>query len=237
MEEKKRGGAIEVQGVKHTFQLGKLDVPVLHGVDFTVRPGDFTALCGASGSGKSTLLNLIGGLTKPTGGIIRIDGQEISGLSENQLCLFRRENVGFIFQSYNLMPYLTALENVELSLIFGEQPEEERKRIAMEMLAKVGLADRMHHKPNELSGGQQQRVSVARALVTKPKVVLADEPTGNLDSQTGAEILSLLRELNREEQSSFLIVTHDPRIAEDCDHTIFLEDGLIVEEWRDHHAH
>ena len=118
MEEKKRGGTIEVRDVKHTFRLGKLDVPVLHGVDFTVRPGDFTALCGASGSGKSTLLNLIGGLTKPTDGIIRIDGREISGLDENQLCLFRRENVGFIFQSYNLMPYLTALENVELSLIF-----------------------------------------------------------------------------------------------------------------------
>lgn len=158
-------------------------------------------------------------------------------MDENHLCLFRREKIGFIFQSYNLMPYLTALENVELSLIFGEEPENRRKELAEEMLTKVGLADRMHHKPNELSGGQQQRVSVARALVTKPKVVLADEPTGNLDSQTGGEILELLRDLNREEESSFLIVTHDPKIAEACDHTIFLEDGLVVEEWREHHAH
>ncbi len=237
MEEKIVGGKIEVQDLKHTFRLGKLDVPVLHGVDFTIRPGDFTALCGASGSGKSTLLNLIGGLTKPTEGLIRIDGQEISAMNENELCLFRRENIGFVFQSYNLMPYLTALENVELSLIFGEVKEEGRREMAMEMLEKVGLADRMDHKPNELSGGQQQRVSVARALVTKPKVVLADEPTGNLDSQTGEEILALLSELNREQKSSFLIVTHDPRIAEVCDHTIFLEDGLVVNQWREHHAH
>jgi putative ABC transport system ATP-binding protein len=237
MEEKLVGGKIEVQDLKHTFRLGKLDVPVLHGVDFTIRPGDFTALCGASGSGKSTLLNLIGGLTKPTEGLIRIDGQEISAMNENELCLFRRENIGFVFQSYNLMPYLTALENVELSLIFGEVKEEGRRKMAMEMLEKVGLADRMDHKPNELSGGQQQRVSVARALVTKPKVVLADEPTGNLDSQTGEEILALLSELNREQKSSFLIVTHDPRIAEVCDHTIFLEDGLVVNQWREHHAH
>lgn len=237
MEEELMGGKIEVQKLKQTFRLGKLDVPVLHGLDFTIRPGEFTALCGASGSGKSTLLNLIGGLTKPTEGLIRIDGQEISAMSENELCLFRRENIGFVFQSYNLMPYLTALENVELSLIFGEAKEIGRRKMAMEMLEKVGLADRMDHKPNELSGGQQQRVSVARALVTNPKVVLADEPTGNLDSQTGEEILALLSALNQERKSSFLIVTHDPRIAESCDHTIFLEDGLIVNQWREHHAH
>ncbi|QRN85215.1 ABC transporter ATP-binding protein [Clostridia bacterium] len=237
MAEKKKGGTIEALNVKHTFQLGKLDVPVLHGVNFTVQPGDFSALCGASGSGKSTLLNLIGGLTKPTEGKILIDGQDITLMDENHLCLFRREKIGFIFQSYNLMPYLTALENVELSLIFGEEPKNRRKKLAEEMLAKVGLADRMNHKPNELSGGQQQRVSVARALVTKPKVVLADEPTGNLDRQTGLEIMELLRGLNREEESSFLIVTHDPKVAENCDHTIFLEDGLVVEKWRDHHAY
>ncbi len=237
MKDNQRKGRIEVKGLKHTFVMGQVDVPVLHGIDFVVQPGGFTALCGSSGSGKSTLLNLIGGLTKPTEGSIELDGQIVSVMSENELCVFRRDNIGFIFQSYNLMPYLTALENVELALIFGEMPEEKRREQAIEMLQKVGLEDRMHHKPSELSGGQQQRVSVARALVTNPKVVLADEPTGNLDSQTGDDILQLLRSLNEKQQSTFLIVTHDAKIAEACDHTIFLEDGVIVKEWRNHHAH
>ncbi len=223
-------GKIEVSGLKHSFQMGKLQVPVLHGIDLTVDSGAFIALCGASGSGKSTLLNLIGGLMQPTEGSILVDGQDITGLSENKLCLFRRDNIGFIFQSYNLMPYLTALENVELPLVFSRVAEEKRRAMAVEALEQVGLADRMDHRPGELSGGQQQRASIARSLVTKPRVILADEPTGNLDSQTGSEIMLLLKELNRENASTFLIVTHDLHLAEICGRTVYLKDGLIVDE-------
>ena len=223
-------GKIEADGLKHSFQMGKLTVPVLHGIDLTVEPGEFVALCGASGSGKSTLLNLIGGLMQPTDGTIRVDGQTITGLSENKLCLFRRDNIGFIFQSYNLMPYLTALENVELPLVFSRVAQDKRREMAIEALEQVGLADRMDHRPGELSGGQQQRASIARSLVTKPRVILADEPTGNLDSQTGSEIMMLLKELNRENASTFLIVTHDLRLAEICGRTVYLKDGQIVDE-------
>lgn len=230
-------GRIEIAGLHHTFMLGKVEVPVLHGIDLLVKPGSFTALCGTSGSGKSTLLNLIGGLTKPTKGRVLIDGVNVSAMTENELCLFRRANIGFIFQSYNLLPYLSARENVELALIFGETPVEERHSLAEDMLRRVGLEDRMEHKPAELSGGQQQRVSVARALVTRPKLILADEPTGNLDTTTGEDILGLLKELGDVQKSTFLIVTHDPLLAESCEHTVFLQDGVIVDKWRDRHAH
>jgi len=223
-------GRIVVEQLKHNFQMGKVVVPVLHGIDLTVEPGEFTALCGASGSGKSTLLNLIGGLMKPSEGKILVDDLEIQKLTENRLCIFRRENMGFIFQSYNLMPYLTALENVELPLIFSEYPENRRREAAAEALDQVGLGDRMHHRPSELSGGQQQRVSIARALVTRPKVILADEPTGNLDSHTGSEIMELLHRINQENNSTFLIVTHDRELADSCDRSVFLRDGLIVGE-------
>ncbi|HHU33337.1 MAG: ABC transporter ATP-binding protein [Zhaonellaceae bacterium] len=223
-------GSIETCDLKHTFKLGKIDVPVLHGINLQVKSGEFVALCGASGSGKSTLLNLIAGLTKPTGGKIIINDTDITNLSENQLCLFRQKNLGFIFQSYNLIPSLTALENVELTLIFAGLPPRERKEKAQFFLELVGLADRMNHKPNELSGGQQQRVSVARALVNNPSVVLADEPTGNLDSHTGREIMNLMRKINIEGKRTFLVVTHDLSLARLADRVIFLRDGLVVEE-------
>jgi len=223
-------GSIETCDLRHTFKLGKIDVPVLHGINFEIKSGEFVALCGASGSGKSTLLNLIGGLTKPTSGKIIINGKDITTLNENQLCLFRQKNLGFIFQSYNLIPSLTALENVELTLIFAGLPPKERKEKAKVFLELVGLADRMHHKPNELSGGQQQRVSVARALVNNPAIILADEPTGNLDSQNGQEIMNLMRKLNLEEKRTFLVVTHDLSLAKLADRIIYLRDGLVVEE-------
>lgn len=223
-------GSIEVQDLKHTFKLGKIDVPVLHGINLEVQPGELVALCGASGSGKSTLLNLVGGLTKPTSGKVTVNGTDITSLDENKLCLFRQKNLGFIFQSYNLLPSLTALENVELTLIFAGIPPKERKAKAEAFLERVGLADRMDHKPNELSGGQQQRVSVARALVNDPPIVLADEPTGNLDSRTGLEIMNLMRRMNKEEKRTFLVVTHDHALARLADRIIFMRDGLVVEE-------
>jgi putative ABC transport system ATP-binding protein len=223
-------GSIEVKELKHTFKLGKIDVPVLHGVNLQVEPGEFVALCGASGSGKSTLLNLVGGLTKPSSGQILVNDTNITNLDENQLCLFRQKNLGFIFQSYNLIPSLTALENVELTLIFAGFSAKERKEKAQEFLELVGLADRMNHKPNELSGGQQQRVSVARALVNNPSIVLADEPTGNLDSRNGEEIMNLMRQINKEGKRTFLVVTHDHTLARLADRTIFMRDGLIVDQ-------
>mgnify|MGYP000725049613 CR=1 FL=1 len=223
-------GSIEIYDLKHTFKLGKVDVPVLHGINLQVKPGEFVALCGASGSGKSTLLNLVGGLAKPTQGKIVVNDTDITSLNENQLCIFRQKNLGFIFQSYNLIPSLTALENVELTLIFAGIPPKERKEKAQAFLELVGLADRMHHKPNELSGGQQQRVSIARALVNNPSVVLADEPTGNLDSRNGQEIMNLMRKINREGKRTFLVVTHDLSLAKLADRIIFLRDGLVVEE-------
>lgn len=223
-------GGVEVHGVYHTFKLGKVDVPVLFGIDLEVSAGEFVALCGASGSGKSTLLNLIGGLTKPTSGSIIVNSIEITKLDENKLCLFRQKNLGFIFQSYNLLPNLTALENVELSLIFAGVPARQRKEQAEQILEQVGLKERMHHKPAELSGGQQQRVSVARALVNNPALVLADEPTGNLDSKTGQEIMDLMRQMNKGQNKTFLIVTHDANLAHQSDRIIYLKDGVVMEE-------
>lgn len=221
-------GNISVVNLNHTFKIGKLDVPVLHQINFTIEQGDFVALCGASGSGKSTLLNIIGGLTKPTSGTVVIDGHELTKFNENKLCLFRQKNMGFIFQSYNLLANLTALENVELTLVFAGMNPKKRRAIAMEMLELVGLKDRMKHKPNELSGGQQQRVSIARALVNKPAIVLADEPTGNLDSRTGAEIWEIMRKINAQEKCTFVMVTHDTKLAKKCDRIIYLKDGYIV---------
>lgn len=224
-----RDGRIRIHDLAHTFRMGRVDVPVLFGIDLAVPPGEFTALCGASGSGKTTLLNLVGGLARPTRGEIRIDDQVISRMSENALCLFRRQHVGFIFQSYNLLHYLTALENVELALILGGVPPADRRDRARRMLERVGLGDRLDHRPGELSGGQQQRVSIARALVNDPRVVLADEPTGNLDSRTGREIIELLRELGAASRGTFLIVTHDPHVAGACENTVYLRDGRVVD--------
>ncbi|MEA1959776.1 MAG: ABC transporter ATP-binding protein [Bacillota bacterium] len=176
---------IVLENVEHIFHMGKVDLPVLFGIDLVIHEGEFASLCGSSGSGKSTLLNLMGGLMKATSGKIEINGHDIGTYGENKLCHFRQENLGFIFQSYNILPGLTALENVELPLIFAGISQKERRERAEEMLKQVGLEDRIKHRPNEMSGGQQQRVAIARALVSKPPIILADEPTGNLDSLTG----------------------------------------------------
>lgn len=218
---------ISIKGLKHSFNLGKIEIPVLFGIDLSVKPGEFVALCGSSGSGKSTLLNLIGGLVKPTEGTIACLGQNITEMNENQLSLFRRDRLGFIFQAYNLLPELTALENVELPLIFAEIPSSQRRAMAIEALETVGLADRLDHKPNELSGGQQQRVSIARALVNRPQLVLADEPTGNLDSRNEKEIIDLMLRMNREQGKTFVVVTHDQSVADQASRVVYLRDGLV----------
>ncbi|WP_035295306.1 ABC transporter ATP-binding protein [Brevibacillus thermoruber] len=223
-------GELTVTGVNHSYGTGKIKVPVLFDINLHVDKGEFVALCGSSGSGKSTLLNLLAGLTKPDEGSIFVNGEEISRFSENELCLFRRRCMGFIFQSYNLLPNLTALENVELPLIFAGESRKSRRAKAKEMLERVGLEGRIDHKPNELSGGQQQRVSIARALVNQPSIVLADEPTGNLDSKTEQEILELMRRMNRENGTTFIIVTHEQEVAEQSDRVIYLQDGRVVQK-------
>lgn len=221
---------ISIKGLKHSFNLGKIEIPVLFGIDLSVRSGEFVALCGTSGSGKSTLLNLIGGLVKPTEGTISCLGHDITQMNENELSLFRREKLGFIFQAYNLLPELTALENVELPLIFAEVPQTRRREMALEALDTVGLADRLDHKPNELSGGQQQRVSIARALVNRPQLVLADEPTGNLDSRNEKEIIDLMLKMNQEQGKTFVVVTHDQSVAGRANRVVYLRDGLIEKD-------
>ena len=221
---------IFIENLAHTFHMGRLDVQVLYGVNLTVKQGEFLSLCGSSGSGKTTLLNLIGGLMKPSFGILNVNGHDIAAYNEDQLCHFRRGNLGFIFQSYNLLPAYTALDNVALPLVFSGISLTERRQQAEEMLVKMGLEDRLHHRPNELSGGQQQRVAIARALVSRPPIILADEPTGNLDTQTGEEIMALMREINVNEGKTFLIVTHDPDKARLCDRIIHLRDGHIIKE-------
>lgn len=219
---------IETNNVIKNFKLGKLEVNILKGISLEVEKGEFVAIVGESGSGKSTLLNIIGGLMPPTSGNIKVKEKKIDGLTENQLALFRRNNIGFVFQSYNLLPQLTALENVERPLIFNGTPKKERKKIAMEMIKKVGLADRANHKPSELSGGQQQRVSIARALVNNPEIVLADEPTGNLDSKTSTEILEILKDLNKESKKTFIVVTHSGQVTDYADRIINMVDGLVT---------
>lgn len=223
-------GELTVTGVNHSYGTGKIKVPVLFDINLHINQGEFVALCGSSGSGKSTLLNLLAGLTKPEEGSVMVSGAEISSFSENQLCLFRRKSMGFIFQSYNLLPNLTALENVELPLIFAGEGVKKRRAKATQILERVGLDGRLDHRPNELSGGQQQRVSIARALVNQPGIILADEPTGNLDSRTEQEILNLMREMNKENGTTFIIVTHEQEVAEQSDRVIYLQDGRVVQK-------
>ncbi|MED1743467.1 ABC transporter ATP-binding protein [Brevibacillus borstelensis] len=222
-------GELTVENVNHSYGTGKIKVPVLFDINIHIAKGEFVALCGSSGSGKSTLLNLLAGLTKPEEGKIFVNSEEISRFNENELCLFRRKCMGFIFQSYNLLPGLTALENVELPLIFAGESKKKRRIRAAEILEKMGLEGRLDHRPNELSGGQQQRVSIARALVNNPSIVLADEPTGNLDSKTEQEILDLMRQMNRESNTTFIIVTHEQEVAEQSDRVIYLQDGRVVQ--------
>ena len=220
---------VEAIDVKKTYMLGKVPVEALRGVNFKVETGDFVSILGPSGSGKSTMLNLIGGLDKPTSGTLRIDGIDISTLNDNQLSDLRRR-IGFVFQFFNLIPRLTARDNVELSMSIADISRAERRKRAIELLETVGLKDRVNHKPAELSGGQQQRVAIARALANKPKFLLLDEPTGNIDSKTASEVVSLLRRLNKEQGVSIIMVTHDQHLAMEARKTVQMFDGEITSE-------
>jgi putative ABC transport system ATP-binding protein len=219
--------AVEVERVTKIYKMGKLEVGALNGVSLKVRKGDFTAFIGPSGSGKTTLLNIIGGLDKPTSGFVKIEGREITKLNRNRLAEIRRVKVGFVFQFFNLIPTLTAAENIEIPMTIARASREKRKRRVQELLEVVGLSTRATHKPSELSGGEQQRVAIARAISNEPAVVLADEPTGNLDSKTASGIINLLNMLSQTRKQTIIVATHDPLLAKVAKNTVLLKDGRI----------
>lgn len=223
---------LELQGVKKDYRHGKVPVPALRGIDLTVEKGEFAAIAGPSGSGKTTLLNLVGCLDTPTDGVIRFEGRELSGLSPTQLADIRRRKIGFVFQSYNLIPVLTAYENVELALALLHDNVSDIKGKVMRILADVGLAGLEGRRPGDLSGGQQQRVAIARALVKEPALVLADEPTANLDSENGKAIMDLMREMNRKKGTTFIFSTHDPMVMDYARRLAVVRDGRIAEDRR-----
>ena len=219
---------IKAVNLARVYQMGSTEVPALRGVDLTVEPGAMLAIMGASGSGKSTLMNILGCLDRPTGGTYSLDGVRVDSLSKDELAAVRNQKLGFVFQGFNLLPRTTALENVELPLLYDRTGRKmDTREMAAEALERVGLADRMGHEPSEMSGGQQQRVAIARALVTNPAVILADEPTGNLDTRTSLEIMSLFQELNAE-GATILLVTHEPDIAVYAQRIVELRDGTVV---------
>ena len=220
---------VEIRELTKTYERGKQRIEVLHGINLDIPDGDFVSLMGPSGSGKTTLLNLIGGIDTPTSGLLTIDGQRIDLLDGDALAAWRAATVGFIFQSYNLMPVLSAQRNVELPLLLVDLSASERRQRAAIALELVGLADRAGHKPNELSGGQQHRVAIARALVSDPRILICDEPTGDLDRHTADEVLTLLQQLNREFGKTIVMVTHDPKAAEYAARTVHLDKGTLVD--------
>ncbi len=228
MEEK---NVIEVQGLKKIYRIGNEKVRALDGVDLTVKKGEICCLLGVSGSGKSTLLNMLAGLEKPSKGEIKILGKNIRKFSEAMLSKFRMEHFGFVFQSYNLLAPLTAIENVTLPLIFKGIPNKARQKKANSILKAVGLGDRMKHKPTQMSGGQQQRVGIARAFIDYPDIVFADEPTGNLDTKTTNEVMDMMVRMTKERNNTLIIVTHNNEIAEYADHVIHLRDGVVINEY------
>ena len=223
---------VQVKEVHKTYQETKVPVKALRGVTLDIRQGEFTAIVGPSGSGKTTLLNIIGGLDRPTEGKIFLNGTDLDGLSDNQLIDFRKDNIGFVFQSYNLIPVLTAKENVEFVMLLQKVPEEKRDERTRELLEAVGLGDRMHNRPAELSGGQQQRIAVARALAPKPSFILADEPTANLDSSSTANLLDIMARLNKEEGITFIFSTHDQRVIDRARRVVTVEDGKVLSDIR-----
>jgi putative ABC transport system ATP-binding protein len=223
---------IELSSLTKIYTETASEVVAVNGINLTVEAGEFAALVGPSGCGKTTLLNLIGGLDRPTGGTVRVDNTDLHQLSDADLVRFRLEHIGFVFQAYNLIPVLTALENTVFIMELQGIPAAERNRRGMELLDAVGLADKAHHRPAQLSGGQQQRVAVARALASKPAFVLADEPTANLDSKSAGTLLDIMVELNRTEGTLFLFSTHDPRVVDRAKRTFHLEDGVILREER-----
>jgi putative ABC transport system ATP-binding protein len=227
---------VEIRDVRKVYKRDQFEVPVLNGITLAVPRGDFLALMGPSGSGKTTLLNLIAGIDRPTAGSIVVGGKEISRFNETALASWRARHVGFIFQLYNLIPVLTALENVELPLLLVKMSSKERRQRAENALAVVGMADRMSHYPRQLSGGQEQRVSIARAVVSDPTIIVADEPTGDLDAVNAQETLDLLQRLNTEFEKTIIMVTHDPKAAEHAKHTLHLEKGLLAEGQYGFHA-
>jgi len=220
---------IDIKNVTKVYQMGEMEVHALRGVSLTIDKGDFVTIMGPSGSGKSTLMNVLGCLDSPTEGVYTLNDQDVSHLSDTQLAHVRNREIGFVFQMFNLLPRTTALRQVELPLMYSGTGARERRDRARAALDAVGLRDRTHHKPDELSGGQQQRVAIARALVTEPSIIMADEPTGNLDTKSGEEILRIFQELN-DRGITIIFVTHDPEIAEHGRRTILLRDGLIVRD-------
>ncbi len=226
---------IEIKNITKTYESGDTSFQALSGVSFTVKDGEFIAIMGPSGSGKSTLMHIIGALDTPTSGTYVLDGKDVSTLSEDELALIRREKIGFVFQSFNLLPRTTVLRNVTLPLIYTGIEQVEREERAIEALLSAGFSEtHFHHLSNQLSGGQIQRVAIARALVNNPTLILADEPTGNLDSKTGDIVLGTLERLHREQGRTIILITHEPDIAQHAERIIFIKDGQIVSDNRDH---
>ncbi|MEO0092467.1 MAG: ABC transporter ATP-binding protein [candidate division WOR-3 bacterium] len=223
---------VEVKSLYKNYQIGKIIFPALRGIDLVINDGEFTAMAGPSGSGKTTLLNIIGCLDTPTKGEVFINGIGVTKLSAKQIIELRKREIGFVFQTFNLIPVLTAFENVEMPLLILNKSAKDRKERALSILKEVGLEDYINRKPNEMSGGQQQRIAIARALVKNPSLVLADEPTANLDSATAQDILRLMRELNKSHKTTFLFSTHDPMVMEYGERVIRLRDGKVVADER-----
>jgi putative ABC transport system ATP-binding protein len=209
------------------YMAGSVEVPALKNISLNIEPGEFLSIMGPSGSGKSTLMNILGCLDVPTSGSYFLDGEDVSGLNRDQRADVRNRKIGFVFQGFNLLPRINAIQNVELPLIYGMTKPSERKIAAVQALELVGLAERIHHLPSQLSGGQQQRVAIARALVNNPEIILADEPTGNLDTKTSAEIMTVFRNLNQKKRITFILVTHDPEMGQLTDRRVYVRDGMI----------
>jgi putative ABC transport system ATP-binding protein len=220
---------VEAKDITKVYQMGEIEVHALRGLSLNIAPGEILSIMGPSGSGKSTLMNILGCLDRPTSGEYSLNGESVATLSDDQLADIRNRGVGFVFQSFNLLPRATALANVELPMRYATLNGRNRKDVAKQALEAVGLGDRIHHRPNELSGGEMQRVAIARALVNNPAIIMADEPTGNLDTKSGDEIMALLKDLNKERGTTLIIITHDPEVAEQTNRIVSIRDGLLVE--------